>query len=603
MAVVLSGLTDLLREHGLRPKRMNPGAQSRLKCPACEAKDEDSFSLKIDADGQGFTGNCHRGSCGHSVGARVHEDRKQAPSARERRYEPPAVLPEPSRAMANAAHEWFAKRGINPDTVDDFGVYIERDHNFYGKRKMDAVVFPYRWGGKIVNRKFRGIEDKGLMGQEKNPLPTLFNVDAVTEKDCLFWVEGEPDVMAMSQCGYPQTVSLKDGSMKKLKEEIDPEDKRFLALETHEELLSGIEKHYLAGDSDGCGQVLMEEIARRMGRHKCWIVKWPDGCKDANEVLLKHGAEAVQNAIDDAQPYPIDGVQEIDVERCVAYRKMPPPAVMKCGMAAVNGIVKWPADGRVIVITGIPNSGKSQFVMNIIAYTMRYENRKWFIFSPEMEPADEFIIQIIEILSGALVRPNKGSMGRYELLDDDAYRAWLNWLKPRMILHSSDAEDNAPSMDQMLERGRAAVMRYGITDQLIDPFNELELTRGGLSETDYIGRCLQRGRAFGRRHGCNLWIVAHPAKMQKPKDGGGIEAPGPYDISGSAHWANKPDLGVTIHTPADITQVILWKSRHWRYGRKNTSCEIAYDRVVGRYNDRLEPGQQPSRSWYEPKDD
>ena len=608
----MSDLRSLLVEHGLRPKRMNPGAQSRLRCPACEAKDEDSFSLKIDADGQGFTGNCHRGSCGHTVGAKIKSERPSGQSSRNsipshqlRRYEAPTVLPEPSCAMSDAAHKWFSKRGINPDTVDDFGVYIERGRRFNGGKISDAVVFPYRYDGMVVNRKYRGVDDKGLMGQEKNPLPTLFNIESVIENDQLVWAEGEPDVMALYQCGYPQSVTLKDGAPAKLKDENDPEraeDKRFAALETHEELLAGIEKHYLAGDNDSPGLVLREELARRLGRHKCWIVTWPEGMKDANEVLLKCGAEAVQRAMDEAKPYPIEGLHEIDVERCLAYRKMPPPPAMNCGMTAVNKIIHWPSDGRVIVVTGVPNSGKSQFVMNIMAYTMRYHERKWMVFSPEMEPIDDFVIQMIEILSGTIVRPNRHAFG-YEPLNDDAYRAWLNYLKHRMITHSSDAEESAPTMDQILDRGRAAVLRYGITDLLLDPFNELELARGSLSETDYIGRCLQRARAFGKRHGVNVWIVAHPAKMQKSRETGKIEAPGPYDISGSAHWANKPDLGVTIHTPNEITQVILWKSRHWRFGRKGTACEIEYEKVCGRYIDRLEPGQQPSRSWYEPKDD
>jgi len=605
----MSDLRALLLEHGLRPKRMNPGAQSRLRCPQCEAKDEDSFSLKIDADGQGFTGNCHRGSCGHTIGARVHD--AATPAARpqkERCYVPPKPIPAEAAKPAMDVYAWFAARGIDEDTVDAFGVFIKPDHKFGKIGISDAVVFPYKYRGEVVNRKYRGVKEKKFMAQEFKALPTLFNVDGIEDFDCVWWVEGEPDVMAMWQAGYTQTVSLKDGSPGKLRDEDDPErqeDKRFDALETHEELLGKVKKFVLAGDSDAAGGRLHEELARRLGRHRCWRVTWPEGCKDANDTLKAHGVSGMQEALEAAQPWPIDGVQEIDVDRMVAYRRLPPPPTMRSGMAAANNIINWPADGRVIVITGIPNSGKSQFVMNIMAYTMRYENRKWFVFSPEMEPFDEFVMQMVEILSGAMVRPNRSAPAGYEVLNDESYRAWLVWLKHRMIGHCTDAEIEPPSMDQMLERGRGAVLRYGVTDLCIDPFNELELSAGNLSETQYIGRCLQRARAFGRRHGCNVWIVAHPNKLQKPKDGAPIEAPGPYDIAGSAHWANKPDVGITIHTPRDLTSVRVWKARHWRYGRKGSACEIQYDKFTGRYLDIPDPNVQSQfkrMSWREPED-
>src|SRR5271157_5173691 len=188
----MSDLRSLLLEHGLRPKRMNPGAQSRLRCPACEAKDEDSFSLKIDADGQGFTGNCHRGSCGHSMGARVHEDEKRYPSPkpqRERSYALPKPVILTPESRGPDVYAWFAKRGIDSDVVDDFGVYLKAGHRF-GKTIGDAIVFPYRYRAEIVNRKYRGVADKRLQMQETNPLPTLFNVDSVIDHDVVIWAEG-----------------------------------------------------------------------------------------------------------------------------------------------------------------------------------------------------------------------------------------------------------------------------------------------------------------------------------------------------------------------------------------------------------------------------
>ena len=113
-------------------------------------------------------------------------------------------------------------------------------------------------------------------------------------------------------------------------------------------------------------------------------------------------------------------------------------------------------------------------------------------------------------------------------------------------------------------------MRDGVTDLLIDPWNEIDHSRpSGISETEYIGRCLQRLKAFGLRHGCNVWLIAaHPAKPQPTKNGERRKADQPrarYDISGSAHWFNRADLGFTVHSPnpgsgrGAFVEIQVWK--------------------------------------------
>jgi twinkle protein len=129
----------------------------------------------------------------------------------------------------------------------------------------------------------------------------------------------------------------------------------------------------------------------------------------------------------------------------------------------------------------------------------------------------------------------------------------------------------------------------GITDLLIDRWNELEHSRGGATETDDTGRSLQKLKGFAFRRGCNVWIVAHPTKMRPPAAGENILPPGPYDISGSSNWANKADVGLTIHNPDNkATAVIVWKSRFARWGRKGEAAELEFDTTNGRYQSPME---------------
>jgi twinkle protein len=90
--------------------------------------------------------------------------------------------------------------------------------------------------------------------------------------------------------------------------------------------------------------------------------------------------------------------------------------------------------------------------------------------------------------------------------------------------------------------------RYGIRGLLIDPYNELDSRRPrDTPETDYIREMLSKVRRFARDTDCHVWFVAHP-RQQKVLSG---QAPGLYDISGSAHWFNKTDNGVVVHRWVD----------------------------------------------------
>ena len=140
--------------------------------------------------------------------------------------------------------------------------------------------------------------------------------------------------------------------------------------------------------------VLREELARRLaGRHRCWIVTWPEGCKDACDVLRAYGPERVRECIEAAAPYPIDGVQEVTGSKLDDYLERAAPPLLTTGVPSVDAILKLPGEGRVIVITGFPNSGKSSWTMNLMIHLMLHEARRFLVFSPEMQPFEEFAVQ------------------------------------------------------------------------------------------------------------------------------------------------------------------------------------------------------------------
>ena len=124
---------------------------------------------------------------------------------------------------------------------------------------------------------------------------------------------------------------------------------------------------------------------------------------------------------------------------------------------------------------------------------------------------------------------------------------------------------------------------------IIDPWNKLDSDRpDDLRETEWIGLCLDELMDFARDMGVHVQVIAHPAKamhVSQRKTHPVLE-----DISGSKHWDNKADLGLSIHRPAVFkdgqrkTEANLYVLKA-RYEELGYPCKLAldYDLLEGRF--------------------
>jgi twinkle protein len=109
---------------------------------------------------------------------------------------------------------------------------------------------------------------------------------------------------------------------------------------------------------------------------------------------------------------------------------------------------------------------------------------------------------------------------------------------------------------------------------VIDPWNELDATRPThMNETEFVSASLSKLRAFAREKKIHIWLVAHPQKLYREKDGK-IPIPSLYDISGSAHFFNKCDMGLCVwrdkQDKKTQTKVFIQKVRFQENGK--TGC-------------------------------
>src|SRR5262249_23131436 len=109
------------------------------------------------------------------------------------------------------------------------------------------------------------------------------------------------------------------------------------------------------------------------------------------------------------------------------------------------------------------------------------------------------------------------------------------------------SENDDVTLAWLLERAAASVIQHGSRLVVVDPWNELDHIRPeAMSLTEYVGFAIKEFRRLARRLQVHVIVAAHPAKMYRDK-AGEFPVPSLYDISDSAHWANKPEIGVVVY--------------------------------------------------------
>jgi len=259
------------------------GREIKTTCPQCSAywKKKTYCCLNVNLD----KGVWHCWHCDWSGSLANGCETPPQPSRgskvyRKPSYTPPAVQPHPML-------EWFAARGIPEAVVRRHRIGLGRVYMPQLEDEVEAIQFPYHRQSEVVNIKYRDFQKNFRMvgGAER----VLYGLDDV-QGDTVTWVEGELDKLAVEVAGHVSCVSMPDGAP-------SPHTKDYQAkfdyLASAEAILAPIRKHIIAADGDLAGEKLAEELIRRLGPERCWRVQWPAACKDANDVLMRYGSEAL----------------------------------------------------------------------------------------------------------------------------------------------------------------------------------------------------------------------------------------------------------------------------------------------------------------------
>jgi len=429
------------------------------------------------------------------------------------------------------AKEWFKNRGISFLTAQQLRIGF----------KNDSILFPYYRGEQVINIKSKPIGG-GRYYQSANAEPIFYNLNALKNTKTGIIVEGEMDVLACCEAGITNVISVPNGAPN---EADSSADAKLKCLNVCAKDIKHITSWVIAVDNDPNGRRLEYELVRRLGAENCKVIDWHDylDCKDANDVLMKYTQKDLQFLISSAKDCAVEGVHEFsEYEEQLELIRVGTPLyeTVECGINNLDSKYKVGA-GYVTVITGVPSSGKSTLAACITTELARKHGWRFGVFCPE-NPSAKMGVKIIQAYGQKNIE--EMSQDKYEESKQFLFKHFFELLSPK--------DKASPSVEKLLELASLQVKRYGIRGLVIDAYSRLskELTKTK-NETQFISEMLDKISRWAKKEECHVWIVAHPYKIKKARNGD-YEVVRPYDISGSASWFNSCDMILSLHRQFDI---------------------------------------------------
>jgi len=464
-------------------------------------------------------------------------------------------------------------RGISKNTLLRFEICSKKEFMPQISKETDCILFKYYRKKNLVNIKYRdGAKNFKL---EKGAELIFYNLDAIEKtKECII-VEGEIDCLTAYDCGIHNVVSVPNGASKG--------SQRLEYLDNCVEYFIDKEKVIIATDNDQAGKTLRDELTRRFGVDRCWHVNYPSGCKDFNDVKTKLGAEKVVECIKNAEQPPLAGVltvadieKELDTLFVEGY-----PSIDGIDWVYFDELIKF-SFGRLTIITGIPNSGKSDFIDQISVRLANRRGWKFGVFSPERLPSEIHVSKLASVYIGM---PFVDYPDRKKMSTDQYVQAKYFCNEHYYFLNVEEVDC---TIDGILSKAEEMVLRFGINGLIIDPYNYIESKRpNGMSETEYVSLVLGKIKMFSYKYKVHPFLVAHPTKMKKNANGK-YDIATLYDISGSANFFNKTDNGISLYRNYDtgLLDVYVQKVKYFWEGKVGYTS-FKYDPYTSRYSTEM----------------
>jgi twinkle protein len=499
-------------------------AKTQGICPLCShnRKPENKKQSCASYDWERGLGTCH--NCDQIFQLHTYQRRGNI----DKVYVRPEPINEIKEVSTNV-EKWFESRGISKKTLRALKISEGPEFMPQTGKVENAIHFNYYIGDELVNIKYRDARKnfKLYKGAEK----IFYNIDNIVGYEYCVIVEGEMDALSFYEAGIHNVISVPNGAT------LNSNNLDYL--DNCIDYFSDKEKIIIAVDSDEAGNALQNELIRRLGAEICYIANFED-CKDGNEYLLKYGKEKLAECIGGAKPVPLENVTTLrDIEGEITdFVKNGFKKGYQIGIPNFDNIFST-YTGQFITVTGIPSSGKSDFVdQMVVGYNSNYSWKTAFA-SPENAPT--------YLHAHKLMRKVWQDMPRKDQIGSEKWNQVADHVNDNFFFIDMDRY----TLESVLRKGAELVKRKGIKCLVIDPFNKVRDVDAKTEDVNrYTMEYLTKIESFAKKYDVLVIVVAHPTKMYK--DGNGkIEEPTMYNIKGGGEWYDASYHGLLVHRDYD----------------------------------------------------
>lgn len=524
-------------------------------CPLCShtRKPEHRRQKCASYDWERGLGTCH--NCNQTFQLHTY----QRVGTAEKDYAIPDV--EPVLVQNEKVISWFDSRGISLQTLKDLRISEGLEFMPQTGKQENAIQFNYYIGSQLVNIKYRdGRKNfKLYKGAEK----IFYNINASVGYNTVIIVEGEMDVLSFHEAGIKNVISVPNGATLT--------NNNLDYLDSCIDYFADKEKIILAVDNDDAGQSLQAELIRRLGAEICFILDFED-VKDANEYLIKYGKQKLAERIAGAKAVPLENVTTFkDIEHeVVDFVTNGFKPGYQIGLSNFDDIFST-YTGQFITVTGIPSSGKSDFVDQMVVGYNKLYGWKTAYASPENQPTYLHAHKLIRKAWEGM--PSRSDIGT------------AKW--KQITEHINDnfyfIDMDRYSLEAVLRKGAELVKRKGIKCLVIDPFNKIRDVDAKTEDVNrYTMEYLTKIESFCKKYDVLVIIVAHPTKMYKDKDGV-IEEPTMYNIKGGGEWYDASYHGILVHRDYEkkTVKAKILKVKFQNLGENGAEAHFKWHRESG----------------------
>lgn len=543
----------------------------RCPCPACsghrEHKKDPSLKLNLRT-GYGHCFHCGEYFILKSTWEKYEQQWQRRTAKRQTvKLDTQTLL----TAFSGNLKKHLTDRGISLETAHQLGVKWKmvtvnaEDPRNPGKEmkvQKEALAFCFYDGNDLVNVQYKTLDKDFLFTPRAEIIPYNLNAALLLgNDDTLYITEGMMDCLAIVECGRPNVISVSNGANTKMTI-FDP------FRESHFDKIGRI---VFAGDTDRMGLELRQQVVEYFGYQRCLVVDW-EGAKDANEMLMRGGKEAVLRCLDAAGPCPIPKMKTaLDYQEQIDNYFMNGIPEGRCvGLKGFDEHVKFET-GRMCVISGIPGSGKSTFLDFLLVSMFVEHSWKCIVYSPEKYPTALHYMELAQLVMGKPFHIRNFS----KQVEQDTIRYLSN-----NFIHIEQDENDIGSI---LQTARLIKQSTGAKVLAIDPFNYIALPMNtGQEMTQKISDVLKQIVDFSHQEDMLVFVVAHPRKTTS-NDGKAL-ALSLYDIAGSADFANKADYGIILQRAPEEQRVIvdILKIRFAHLGKVG-KCSVFFNKQNNRF--------------------